>query len=346
MVSQPTRPHWSQIKVEGLFGADETLKDLLQDSLDLMPDRDGSEAKPFLVRSTDDFLRIGTGNWTMGSYYKQVADIDFDGVDFTPVGHVAGSGFTAFTGSYDGNGYKISNATYNAGASMFIGLFASVEDAVLENLGIFDCSFSSSDKVIGSLAGRAIDSDISRIAVDGGSITTTTSSGYSYAGGLVGTITGSAVANVSDCYFRGTISTANASTQHASGLFLAISEADVSLTVNVDNCWTAVSLGGSSTDAKSSALVSVQNAPTRDLTLNVTNCKFNNEKDLSTAVGEFSSGGTYTPTITGTEGLTTANMYKQASYSGWDFIDTWQIIEDASYPYFQYRLAQSPAPAE
>lgn len=41
-------------------------------------------------------------------------------------------------------------------------------------------------------------------------------------------------------------------------------------------------------------------------------------------------------------GKTTVQMMQQATFSGWDFVDTWSIEEGTSYPYFQWKPLYSP----
>jgi hypothetical protein len=48
--------------------------------------------------------------------------------------------------------------------------------------------------------------------------------------------------------------------------------------------------------------------------------------DTETSGQATSAGGT---------GKTTANMKKEATFVDWDFVDTWDIVEDTSYPTLQ-----------
>lgn len=97
----------------------------------------GTQAEPYLIerpehlawlaRATNDFklaqafLGKVTGvqrNAFAGVYFKQTADIDLAGLEFTPIGNYqSGSNYEnrhGFAGVYDGNGYAIKNATINA----------------------------------------------------------------------------------------------------------------------------------------------------------------------------------------------------------------------------------------
>jgi filamentous hemagglutinin family protein len=43
------------------------------------------------------------------------------------------------------------------------------------------------------------------------------------------------------------------------------------------------------------------------------------------------------PTSSGGTGKTTAQMKQQATFAGWDFVNTWGIVEGSSYPYLQWQ---------
>ena len=85
------------------------------------------------------------GNSYSGKTIKLTADIDLDGMNWEPIGQTGGNGVkTHFTGSFDGQGYTISNfiitpnPTYGKGANYASGLFGFVDagDAVIKNLKV------------------------------------------------------------------------------------------------------------------------------------------------------------------------------------------------------------------
>ena len=322
MVNQPTRPHWSQVRT------DNDNVNLREHLVDYPPKGLGTEAKPFLVSSTNDFLRIGTGNWTMDSYYKQVADIDFDGVDFTPVGHVAGSGYTAFTGSYDGNGHVISNIEASFAGDSYIGLFARASAATFTSIGV-ENSYFQGGAAVGGILGRGENSVtikncyVASTTVFGDRTANTTVS----TGGICGLLSDS---TMSETYFHGVVNTGLTNSIHTGGLIGLCRDTDVA------DCWSSVT---GTNNLNMPGLLFYDGGT-------ITDCVWNAD---NTTTGLRDGGADMT--ITNTTGASTSTMYTLANYTvdnsrTWDFIDTWQIIEDASYPYFQYRLAQSPAPAE
>ena len=97
----------------------------------------GTQAEPYLIERPEHlaWLARATNNFALGQaflgkvtgyqrtafsgvYFKQTADIDLAGLDFTPIGNYqSGSNYVnrhGFAGVYDGNGYAIKNATINA----------------------------------------------------------------------------------------------------------------------------------------------------------------------------------------------------------------------------------------
>lgn len=103
-------------------------------------DRNGTAAKPFVIRNYDDLvaLKNGVANGTVTNQcFEQVANIDMDGEEpWAGIGtfecRTAGSG--AFEGTYDGGNYAISNVTFDQ--HEYNGIFASVVGGVIKNLTV------------------------------------------------------------------------------------------------------------------------------------------------------------------------------------------------------------------
>ncbi len=119
-----------------------------------------------------------------GDHYFMIADIDLQGSDWTP----AGTADAPFTGSLAGNGYTISGLMVDTNADQ-VGLFGATEGAMLTNIRIDSASISGADNV-GILAGKATDTQISRVSVTG------TVNGGSYVGGLAGAVSGGSMDQV------------------------------------------------------------------------------------------------------------------------------------------------------
>ena len=103
------------------------------------------------ISSTDDLVQLANDckmdSWSDGICVVLDQDIDLSGIDFTPI--------VSFNGTFDGQGYTISNLTIT-GANSYNGLFGSLQkDAVVKNLkltGSVNPSGSASN--VGALAGR------------------------------------------------------------------------------------------------------------------------------------------------------------------------------------------------
>ena len=103
---------------------------------------------------------------TAGTTIVLTSDIDMTGI-------TGWSGISGFAGTFDGNGHKISNLSGTQG------LFASAENATIQNVGLENLNVNGSSQV-GGLVGRATAVDIKNC------YTTGIIKGSSYVGGLVG----------------------------------------------------------------------------------------------------------------------------------------------------------------
>lgn len=94
----------------------------------------------------------GTDGWTLYAHYRQTADIDLASVsNWTPIGTDA----APFTGSYDGNGFTISNLKINAPTEDYQGLFGELSSgAVVKNVGVVNCTIIGNDVVGGVVRNR------------------------------------------------------------------------------------------------------------------------------------------------------------------------------------------------
>ena len=126
---------------------------------------------------------VNGGNNAIGKTFKQTADIDMDGVTFTPIGNDEDT--RPFKGTYDGDSYVIKNISYTDNGTYGIaGLFGLLEGSV-SNVNLKDCSFGGRNA--GGIAGKSRDgSSVQNCNVLGGTITGTGGSGAGHLGGIVG----------------------------------------------------------------------------------------------------------------------------------------------------------------
>ena len=113
----------------------------------------GTKLDPFLVANAGDLAKIGTGvdGWDGDKHYLQTGDIDLSG-------YIDNGGWVPlcqdteypFSGSYDGDGYKIKNLTINrpddAGQGLFMFVHGELKNMILEDVDI------TADGQIGSIA--------------------------------------------------------------------------------------------------------------------------------------------------------------------------------------------------
>lgn len=157
----------------------------------------GTESSPYLIYSVEQLQGI---NNDLSASYKLMSDLDLSNIEWLPIGLIYGQ-YKKFSGSFDGNGHTIKGLTMNAsplraGVDSYVGLFGIVEDATLTNIKFKDVNILFPNKskkstyvYVGTLVGRANNSEISKIAVSSGKVQggwDIDCKGDEYIGGIVG----------------------------------------------------------------------------------------------------------------------------------------------------------------
>ena len=124
-------------------------------------------------------------NSNLEGNYRLIADIDVSGDYFTPLGSVSDE----FYGTFDGDGFTISNLTINSPASSYLGLFG-VNSGTIENLTLENVDITGNEN-IGGLVGSNNEGTIENVSVENVTIT-----GTDNVGGVVGSNSGT-IENVS-----------------------------------------------------------------------------------------------------------------------------------------------------
>ncbi len=125
----------------------------------------GTAQDPYLVANAEHLNNVRN---YLGSYFKQVADIDLgvspwnSGEGWLPIGNSTDK----FTGSYDGDHFTISGLYINRPAQNYQGLFGYADNSTLTNMTIFDVDIHAYNWS-SSLIGRADNSDITECASSG-----------------------------------------------------------------------------------------------------------------------------------------------------------------------------------
>ena len=160
---------------------------------------EGTVDKPYRIATAADMNEIGANTEDWGSHFVMVNDInlaEYTGTEF----NIIGNKHTPFAGVFDGNSHTISNFTYIATDTWYIGLFGYAGgSAVIKNLTLVDPYINPADGsgFVGCLVGGLRFGTITGCGVEGGSV----SGGY-YTGGLVGYNLGT----ISNCYAAGSVS--------------------------------------------------------------------------------------------------------------------------------------------
>jgi len=310
----------------------------------------GTKADPYQVATA---VQLDSIRHYLASHFKQTANID---LNITP--YNSGSGWLPIqdlTGSYDGGGHTISNLMINRPSTSYVGLFGSVNKATLRNIALKNSTVTGSVYVgtlvgvtrgasvirgnhssngiivaaslVGGLVGHARNgSHIQESYTMGGKMTlshghagglvgradtTTIVTSYSTgmeisvthnAGGLVGMLYGSG-ASITNSY-----SINRVSGRSPGGLVGVSSKAKISTSYSASVALSQLSLPWSGLVGSLSETI-------------VVNSYYNSD---STAAGQGKSPG-----------LNTTQMRHQASYTGWDFTNTWLINEGVAFPGFQ-----------
>ncbi|MCB5230451.1 MAG: hypothetical protein LHW55_02365, partial [Candidatus Cloacimonetes bacterium] len=153
-------------------------KDILDDYFE----GEGTELSPYEV-FTWHHLFLMRNSFIMDKHFVQTDDIDFSIFPFfisdgwLPIGNV----YEAFTGSFNGNGYVISNLQGVSGSTE-IGLFGVVKNAKFIDISLDNFSVHGTENV-GSLAGQLIDTYTKNISVSNSRV-----SGKKNIGGLYGKV--------------------------------------------------------------------------------------------------------------------------------------------------------------
>ena len=275
--------------------------------------------------------------------YVLTGDIDMAGVSgFEPIGdrndRTADRGGTPFTGTFDGNGYTISNLTIDRPNENYVGLFGAVgSGGTVENIGIENVTVTG-DGWVGSLVGYN-NGEIKRAQVTGEASSNWTT------GGLVGTNKGEITTSYSVADVEG-------GRTEAGGLVGVNLNGDISL---------SYATGGVSGDEKVGGLVGVNFEG--DIEETYATGSVPDGEDTGGLVGV--STGTVTDSYWDTEttgqdasdggtGLTTSEMTGSAArenMGGFDFEDVWITIENPDgYPQLRepeiLNVEQTPGAAE
>jgi hypothetical protein len=324
----------------------------------------GTSYDPYQIWTAEQMNDIGKNPPDWVKYFRLMADIDlgvYTGGTFNIIG-VHNSYGLSFSGIFDGNGKAISNLTLSGSNAPSQGLFGAVEGelALIENLTLKGANINAGSMgIVGALVGYLHSGTISGCHIEGGSI-----SGDTSVGGLVGICNGtvtncssSANVSVSDSIAGGLIGqaqiasiiTACSSTAQVSGRSFAgglIGENHGS----IENCYSTAQ--ATATKGGAGGLVAINNGTIRHC---YSSGKVSAPSSVGGLVGSAPAGGSTAGSFWDTQtsgqawsaggtGKTTAQMKRAATFTGWDFADTWTIREGVDYPKLQWAEPSESTP--
>ncbi len=298
----------------------------------------------------------------LSGQYELISNVDCSGVTFSPVG----SSSSKFTGSLNGNYFKIQNLTITNSSSVEnIGLFGFIENATISKLVMENPSIDAF-RYIGSIAGTAKDSTISECGISLDIDTGAFERGLHY-GGLIGRLEGGLVEK---CYMKGTIISGGFSSGGIVGYLIGGTISDCY--VNGDLAAAREGSGGlvggyyntSISEIKNSYSRGTANAGYQGYAAGITSAVWdsaqgltiNDSYSLMTVSGNNKGGlvSSSKATVNNSFYTTTGNFNfgtlvsdptvfledTHAVYSEWDFDEIWALDSEINdgYPYLQWEL--------
>jgi hypothetical protein len=170
----------------------------------------GTTTSPYVLCTTAQLLNLMATQAAWSKSFVLGANIDLTGYNegngITPIGYILGccgqieQQSVPFTGVFDGNGYSISNYSYDytgqySGSAAYVGFFGYVEGpGIVRNLTLANATISttSSESHIAPLVGLASNGALISNCSASGNATSNVAGGYAEVGGLVGDLIGGA----------------------------------------------------------------------------------------------------------------------------------------------------------
>ena len=300
---------------------------------------------------TADIDATDTATWNVGNHDNDVNTAEVP-MGFSPIGIASTADFAAI---FDGDGHVISNLFIDRPASNDIGLFGSIDGAVIKDLTLTDVDITG-DTLVGGLVGDGVNSQISNASTSGsvtgagiyvgglvgqiGSGTITASyatvavTGLGWVGGLVGYLVIDSA--IDDSYATGAI-TGTSGSGHVGGLVgSAFNDSAINGSYSI-----AVVVGGSGANLGGLVGYARQSATVTDSYWSTDNTT------QSKGIGNAGNGGFLDYDGPDPQGLTSAQMLQQSSFTGFAFVGNppgdpvsntpWVIIDGSTQPYLYWQ---------
>ncbi len=297
------------------------------------PDGNGSEANPWQIASHTNLLWMSLNPNTFDDYYIQMADIDatdtqnwFDGEGFLPIANNS----QRFTGTYNGDGYQISNLYIDRPDQRYIGLFGFTAAATIDDVHLTNVSIHG-QSAVGALIGGKRNGDVGSCSATGTLTVEQDTGGNSYAGGLIGRNEAfeSISSNIIECFADVDVTATGDFVGGLTGNNRAGYPGYEGGTILIENCYAQGDVSG---DEKTGGLIGNQDG-TDSGTIEVNHCYSSGAVTGTGGLIGTCTHGTINSSFWDTEtsgqsssaggtGLTTAEMQNFFTYmdSGWDFM--------------------------
>ncbi len=305
----------------------------------------GTAENPYLICTGAQlaYLAQQTNNGTTfeGCYFKLMNNIDLGNVEWTPIGKgILSTSIplttNVFKGHFDGNYKIISNLSITNNDTTFTGLFGTVVNGSVSNLGIENATISiyvNGRSKVGALVGTISGAAISNCYVTGANISNR-SSEQSSAACLIG-LSSAAPSTITNCYAQGTVESGKHAAIILGGIYTNGS-------VDITNCYAV----GSATGYHVGSMIGYNN-DTQNPVSTITNCFFSGtvsstqstkgtfygDSDKTSVVNSYYSctgAGKYQGTST--DAANFASQAWIASNLGWDFTYIWEMPAGAAAP--------------
>lgn len=225
-IYEPTYPTKLNYIFAGWFTDKQSLEEEF-DEFSKMPARNVQLYAKWLspkIYTKNDIIQISRCKSTWCQDITLYSDIDLGGCEWSPIGNQN----KAYTGTFNGNGYSISNfvLTQDTHDHVADGFFGYVYNAKITNLRIKNISITHKvdcNTYTGGLAGYSYCSDISQCSVEGDiSIDGIALRSYTDVGGLVGYFSEGIIIN---CYTSGSVSIKEQKTYYFVGGLVGMADA-------------------------------------------------------------------------------------------------------------------------
>ena len=171
---------------------------------------------------------VNAGKSTSNVTFVMTNDIDMSSVsNFAMIGNDS----NAFQGTFLGNGYEIKNLKISNTSSQYTGLFANVNGATIQDVGLSSVTVSANGSnalYTGSLIGNATGLTVENCYVSGGNVNVSTScNNVSYTGGLIGYTSGSSNV-INNSFSTVTVQGENTKNSNGVGGFIGLASGTIS----------------------------------------------------------------------------------------------------------------------